>query len=117
MKQWLLRVLIILFYCVPYVFLSMNGDAAMGTMWFYALMLVAYSVLCFISVKMRNYVLVAMGNVLSLVSSLFCRNLFRTEKWDWFFKPFTDVELMVAISVIAFIVQSIVFFCKKRKWA
>ncbi len=115
MKKWIIRIALLLFYCVPYVFLAMNGDATSGTMLFYGLMIVAFYLLCFISKKTDNKNIVIVGNICSVISSLVFRNTFRTEKWDWYFKPLTDVELLIVVSAIAFIIQMIIAFKHKSK--
>ncbi len=114
MKNWIIRIFILLFYLIPYMFLSMNEDAASGTMWFYLLMIVAFVILSYISKKTNNRRLVIIGNICSLLVSLVCLFRFRTEKWDWYFKPLTDIQLMITVSVIAFIIQLRIVFHRKK---
>ena len=38
-KPWIIRALLLIAYCVPFAFLSVNGDATSGTMLFYGVMI------------------------------------------------------------------------------
>ena len=51
MKRWTVPAFLLLFYAFPFVFLAMYGDYALGTMAFYLPLTVAWSVLCFFSVR------------------------------------------------------------------
>lgn len=105
MKKRLVPALLLLGYCIPFVFLSMYGDAAHGTMWLYALMAVGFGGLCFGSVRARQVWIVPLGNVLSFLSSCLCIRQFSTEKWEWYFKPLTAGQFLLVISLAAFALQ------------
>ena len=44
-KKPLIRVLLLLGYCIPFVFLAMNEDAITGTLWFYLVMILGFGAL------------------------------------------------------------------------
>ena len=114
MKKWLVRIIILLLYSVPYMFLSMNGDATTGTMIYYGVMILAFVLLCYLSKRTDNKALVIIGNIISFITSLICLFQFRTEKWGWYFKPLTDIQLMITVSVVAFVIQFIIAFRRKK---
>ena len=53
-KIWIIRVLLLFAYCIPFAFLSVNGDATSGTMLFYGVMIVGFAILCFEALKTNN---------------------------------------------------------------
>lgn len=117
MKKTFIRGLLIFGYCIPFAFLAMNEDAQKGTMWFYLVMIIGFSVLCIGSIKTRNFWIVAVGNILSFVSSCIFAWHFHTEKWEYYFKPFLPNQLIIFETVIAFLIQIIIvlYFVKKGK--
>ena len=88
MKKNLIRAVLLLGYCAPFVFLAMNEDATFGSLWFYLVMIIGYGALCYGSVKTKNSWIVVVGNVLSFASTRIFAWRFRTEKWEYYFKPF-----------------------------
>ncbi len=44
-KSWLIRVLLLIAYCVPFAYLSVKGDVTSGTMLYYAVMIVSFAIL------------------------------------------------------------------------
>ncbi len=113
-KKPLIRVLLLLGYCIPFVFLAMNEDAITGTLWFYLVMILGFGALCYASVKTKNSQLVIAGNILSFVSSCVFAWFFRTEKWEYYFKPFLPNQLIVFETVIVFVIQ-IIFIMNYNK--
>ena len=45
-KAWTIRAFLLIAYCIPFAFLSVNGDATSGTMLFYGLMIAGFAFLC-----------------------------------------------------------------------
>ena len=114
-KKWLIRILLLIAYCVPYAFLSINGDANYGTMMFYGVMVVAFFLLCFVSVKTNNIASIFIGNILSFVSSSISLMFGDLEAMSWYFKPFTAQSLLMVISIVVMIIQvSVVVVYKIR---
>jgi len=83
----------------------MNGDATTGTLLFYVFMLLAFGILCFLSKKTNNIIVLLTGNALSTLSSHLFILHYQTEKWGWYFKPFTPDMLLIVISVVALSLQ------------
>ena len=111
----LIRVILLFFYCVPYVFLAMNEDALTGTLWCYLVMIVGFSVLCYLCIKTKNYGIAVAGNVLSFISSCIFALTFYTDKWEYYFKPFLPNQLIIFESAIALFIQMIFVFHSYRK--
>ncbi|MFI3227726.1 MAG: hypothetical protein R3Y09_10030 [Clostridia bacterium] len=115
MNKWIIRILLLIGYSVPFAFLAMFGDATYGTMWFYFLLVVGFSLLCTGAIKTKQYAVVAVGNIISIVASYLCIQQFHTEEWNWYFKPFTDNMLMIIISVVIVFIQAIFVFKAYKK--
>ena len=115
MKKNITKALLILGYCLPFVFLAMNEDATTGTLWFYLVMIIGFSVLCFGCIKTKNSSIVVVGNILSFVSSCIFAWLFQTEKWEYYFKPFLPNQLIIFETILAFLIQIIFVIHYARK--
>lgn len=114
-KTWIIRVLLLIAYCIPFAFLSVNGDATSGTMLFYGVMLAGFALLCWGALKTNNVSVLYIGNVLSFVSSYAVAKLSGLEPMGHYFKPFTSDSLIVAISVVVLIVHTIIVLIYKVK--
>ena len=115
-KTTLIRILLLFAYCVPFAFLSVNGDATYGTMLFYGVMIVGFALLCWGAIKTNNALILYIGNAISFVSSYGVAKLSGLEPMGDYFKPFTSYGLIIAISVVAIIVQTvIVLICTRKK--
>ena len=115
--NWTIRALLLVAYCIPFAFLSVNGDATSGTMLFYGVMIMGFSLLCWGALKTNNVAVLYIGNVLSFVSSCAVAKLSGLEPMGYYFKPFTSHSLIVAISVAVLIVHTIIvliYAAKKR---
>lgn len=107
MKKWTIRIVLLLLYCIPFAFLSVNGDATSQTMVFYILMVVGFGGLCWGCIKTNNIPFVYIGNVLSFGSSYTIAKVSGLEPMGYYFKPFTTYSLIVALSIVAIICQTI----------
>ena len=107
MKKNITKALLLLGYCLPFVFLAMNEDVTTGTLWFYLIMIIGFGTLCFGSIKANNSLIVLVGNILSFVSSCIFACLFQTEKWEYYFKPFLPNQLIIFETIIVFFIQII----------
>lgn len=115
MKNFLTKILLMLLYCIPFVFLAMNEDATLGTLWFYLIMIIGFGVLCYASVKTKNLWIIVVGNIASFASSsLFAWN-FQTEKWEYYFKPFLPNQLIIFETIIAFVIQAVIVCAIRRR--
>ena len=116
-KVWILRVLLLLAYCIPFAFFSVNDDAVSETILFYGVMIAGFALLGFGALKTKNVAVLYIGNVLSFVSSCAAAKLSGLEPMGHYFKPFTSHSLLVAISVAVLIVHTIIvliYAAKKR---
>lgn len=115
MKRTITKALLLLGYCLPFVFFAMNEDATTGTLWFYLIMIAGFGTLCFVSIKTKNYLIVVVGNILSFVSSCIFAWFFQTEKWEYYFKPFLPNQLIIFETIIVFLIQIIfdVYYSRK----
>ena len=115
-KTTLIRILLLIAYCFPFAFLSVNGDATSGTMLFYGIMIAGFVLLCWEAVRTNNVPILYIGNVISFASSYGIAKLSGLEPMGHYFKPFTSYGLIIAISVVAIIIQTvIVLICARRK--
>lgn len=115
-KTTLIRILLLIAYCVPFAFLSVNGDATYGTMLFYGVMIAGFDLLCWGAIKTNNVVILYIGNVISFASSYGVAKLSGLEPMGHYFKPFTSYSLIIAVSIVAFIIQTvIVLICARKK--
>ena len=115
MKKSFIKVLLLLGYCIPFVFLAMNEDATVGTLWFYLIMIIGFGILSYASAKTKNSWIVVIGNILSFASSCIFASNFQTPKWEYYFKPFLPNQLIVFETVIALVIQTIIVVCIIRK--
>ena len=115
-KKNFIRALLLLGYCVPYVFLAMNEDATVGTLWFYLIMIFGFSALCFGCIKTKNWWIVVIGNILSFTSSCIFAWNFQTPKWEYYFKPFLPNTLIIFETVIVFAIQIIIAIRLRKKY-
>lgn len=109
-KLFIIKVILLILYCIPFAFLSVNGDANLGTILFYLLMIASFILLCWVALKTRNIVIIFIGNILSLISSYISAKFTGLEALGDYFKPFTSYNIIVAISVISIVIHIIIVF-------
>ena len=114
MKKKVIAAALGLGYCVPMAFLAMFADVEYNAAWVYALLVVWLGGLCFGCIKTGNRVLVPAGNVLHFAASFAMVHLLQTERWGWYFKPFTAEGLVSAICLAAFVWQ-LIWVLRSRK--
>ena len=114
-KSNIIRVLLLMGYCIPFAFLCVHGDAASGTMLFYGTMIAGFALLCWGALKTNNVPVLYLGNALSFASSYAAAKLTGLAPMGEYFKPFTSYSLIVAISVVVLIVHSIIVLVYTRK--
>ena len=110
-----IRAILLIAYCVPYAFLSVNGDATSGTMLFYGVMVISFTFLCWCALKTKNVAIVFIGNALSFASSYAFGQFSGLDPMGYYFKPFTSHSLIVAVSIISIVVQTIIVLCHHKK--
>ena len=103
------KVILLTGYCTPFVFLAMNEDALYGSLWFYLFMIAGFGALSFICGKTENLRIVYAGNILSFISSCVFAWNFQIPKWEYYFKPFLPNQLIIFETVIAVVIQLIIY--------
>lgn len=114
-KTWIIRAFLLMAYCIPFAFLSVNGDATSGTMLFYGVMIAGFALLCWGALKTDNVAVLYIGDILSFISSYAVAKLFGLEPMGYYFKPFTSYSLIVVISVVVLIVHTIIVLIYRVK--
>ena len=105
-----------LFLCaIPYPFRAMWEDAAYGSCYLYGVMLLAHSLLCRTAIGKKAFRPLLLGNAVSLLLSLLCIQLFQTEKWLWYFKPFSAEQLAFFLCAAITLWEFVVFRTAMRK--
>ena len=83
---------------------------------YYGFMIAGLALLCWGALKTNNVPVLYVGNALSLASSYAVAKLTGLDPMGYYFKPFTAYSLIVTISVVALVVQSIIIgICVKKK--
>ena len=116
--RWITRILLLLFYSIPYAFLAIYGDVRFRTMWFYLIMIVAFTTLAIIAHLTKNEVVVIIGNVLSVISSFTALAISGIGPMGWYCKPLTTHALIAFFSLFAIAAQfpsAIVRIVKRRE--
>ena len=99
-KAWFIRALLLIAYCIPFAFLSVNGDVVSGTMLFYVVMVAGFALLCWGALKTNNVAVLYIGNILSFISSYEVAELYGLKPMGQYFKPLTTYSLIVALSIV-----------------
>lgn len=115
MKNRFLKPVLLLLYCIPFAFLSVNGDAAFGTVFYYVLTAISFAGLCFTALKTGSTPVIYIGNALSLASSYAAAKLSGMEPMGAYFKPFTSYGVIVVISLLAMLLQTAFVLAVQRK--
>ena len=111
------RIILLFLYCTPFVFLAMNEDATVGSLWFYLVMIIGFGILCYASLLAKSSWIVFVGNILSFISSCIFAWYFQTPKWEYYFKPFLPNTLIIFETVIAFLIQIafVIHYARKKQ--
>ena len=117
MKKWTVPVFLLLLYTLPYAFLAMYGDHALGTMALYAPMAVGFSVLCYLSIRRGQGWIMILGNLLSFLSSREFLLRYQGAGWGTYFKPFSPMGFLVVLSAAALAAQLLWMFFDRKKRA
>ncbi len=107
MNNRMVRIALLLIACVPYAFLAVNGDAKYGTMLFYGLMVAGLTLLCWGALKTNHIPIIYIGNILSFFSSYIIAKIAGLKSMGYYFKPFTSFSLIITLSIVAIIIQTI----------
>lgn len=97
--------LIILLYCIPYPFLSMYIDYSNGSMVGYIIMIAVTSIIAFCATRIKYIPALMIGNVALAIISYYFSGQITSEKWGWYFKPFTASQLSIIVSLVNLLPQ------------
>ena len=100
------KILLLVGYCIPYVFLCMYGDAAWGSGLVYGVAAAVLAVLCVVACKTGNIKLVVVGNIISYAVSELCVILFAEEKLSYYYESLNVHMLIGVCTVIAAMLQA-----------
>lgn len=100
------KIVLLVGYCIPYIFLCMYGDAVWGTGLVYGFAAIAMGLLCVLACKTQNIKFVVIGNIISFAVSESCIVLFAMEKLNYYFKPFSVHKMACVCTVIAILIQA-----------
>lgn len=109
------KIALLLGYCVPFAFFAVNGDAAWGSMAFYAVMVVGFAALCWDALRINAIPIIYIGNAISCLSSHLTARLYGLEPMGYYFKPFTSYSLITAISIAVVLIQTIPVLVHMKK--
>ena len=102
-------------YCVPYVFLGVLFDCLKGSMTVYLIALAMMMILFIMSLVAKKSWAFLLGNVVSGAISYGLSFLFlKAEKWSWYTKPFTPQTLIIIEAVLILVVQVVIWIIVKR---
>lgn len=108
-RKLIITILIVCFYCFPFVYFSMYEDFANGSMIGYVIMIVGTSILAYVSKLFSNTIPFIIGNVLSIIISYYFLYKMEIEfgiSWHrGYFKPFTPYQLLLLVSFLNVIPQ------------
>lgn len=112
-KRTKMSSVILIAYCIPYVFLGMYGDAMHHSMWLYGLMVISMLGLGWYCGKTKRISLALLGNLLSLAISCMLTQVYLGDDWNYFFKAFPTTICTVQLSGIMLAVQAIPWWFSK----
>lgn len=106
MKKIVVGILIICFYCFPFVYFSMLQDFAKRSLRGYFIMIIATLLLAFFGKLFSNLIPLIIGNIISgIISFYFIERMKGVGIWDYYFKPLTPTMLLILVSVLNLIPQ------------
>lgn len=100
MNKIYFSILIICAYSFPYAFFSMYLDYTKQSMLGYLAMIAATFLLAFVGRLSGNSIAIIIGNILSLLISLYFVNRMGSDWGGGYFKPFTPIQLVIVVSVL-----------------
>ena len=92
-------------YLIPYAFLALLGDFAVGIMWGYLVMAVVLVIADIWRTHKYGGLWAVLGNILSGGVSYRACVASGLNRRTWFFKPFTPRVLVVLITVVSILVR------------
>lgn len=103
-------ILLLAFYCIPFVFLSMYDDYKNYSMIVYGLMIIVILYLAFLAKRKSSFIVLLIANILSFLSSYsWVLRVNKIEEWEGYFKPLSSVQLLVLVTVLIVLLQVVVY--------
>lgn len=99
--------LMLLTYCVPWIFLTLYGDEAYGIAWQYGAVLAILAVGA--GVLREHGRVLLFGNLLSFCISLLMVRLFGYDEMNYYFKPFTAYGWVAVLTAVSAVMQMLVW--------
>ncbi|BAC12210.1 hypothetical protein [Oceanobacillus iheyensis HTE831] len=100
--------IILCLYCFPFVYFSMYIDFTNNLLPGYLIMVVSTAILAFISKFFRNSFIIILGNILSLIFSLYFTSLLADNNhWNGYFKPLWPYQIVILVTILNLIPQLI----------
>ncbi len=99
--------LMLLPYCVPWIFLTLYGDEAYGIAWQYGAVLAILAVGA--GVLRAHGKLLLLGNLLSFGVSMLLVSLFGYDEMNYYFKPFTAHGWVAVLTAVSAVMQMLVW--------
>ncbi|WOV87005.1 hypothetical protein QWT69_14170 [Sporosarcina oncorhynchi] len=108
-------IMLLIVYCVPFVFLSMYDDYKNYSMIVYGITLVIIVFFAFLAKRKSSLMVLITANILSFLSSYFwVKRMDEMEDWGYYFKPLEPSQLVMLVTVLGVLLQLIVFLLTKR---
>jgi len=101
------NVLMLLPYCILWVFLTLYADYTWGIAWQYGLVLAILAVGA--GILSEDGKLLMLGNLLSLGISLVMVRLFGFDEMNHYFKPFTAYGWVMVLTAVSAVMQMLVW--------
>ena len=105
------NVLLLIPYCIPWIFLTLYGDEAYGIAWQYGVVLAILAVGA--GVLKDNGRLLLFGNLLSFCVSMLLVGLAGYDEMNYYFKPFTAYGWVMVLTAVSAVMQMLVW--KKQR--
>ena len=110
------RVKLFLAYGIPWPVLAMWEDAAFGTLWCYGGMILTLTLLGRYAIRNGLHKVMFAGNFLSLLLSLLCSIPFlQTTRWQWYFKPFSALQMLFFLFAVILLLELTALWVKKKR--
>ena len=100
-------VLLLIPYCIPWIFLALYGDEAYGIAWQYGAVLAILAVGA--GVLREHGKVLLFGNLLSFCASLVLVRLFGYDEMNHYFKPFTAYGWVAVLTAVSAVMQMLVW--------
>lgn len=103
-------ILLMVIYCIPFVFLSMYNDYRNYSIIVYGLIVIVIWYFAFLAKRKSSFLVLLAANILSFLSSYFwVLHVNQIEEWEGYFKPFSSVQLLVFATVLISLLQVAVY--------